>query len=324
MVLDIRMFKLPLPGFGIESVNVYLVGRSLVDVGLYSARTLHVLIRNLKDVGLRVCDVMNVVVTHFHVDHLSLLPLLYDMCGVDVYMGWRDLDIIRRGASKFVEGILEIYRLNGTPVEELRFITESHPLLRLREVYDVMLQDVVIKPVRDGDTIDLDGVFKVVEVPGHTPGSIMVVNEEEGVALVGDVLISIITPHVVAHIESKDPLGDHLRSLKRIATMSLKIAYPGHRDPLKNPAMRALEILEFHEARLREVLGLVREKPRTGYDVAKNVKWRVKYESWNVYPLVERFFAIGEAIAHLEHLRERRLVDYYEERGVKYWYTLNS
>jgi hypothetical protein len=38
---------------------------------------------------------------------------------------------------------------------------------------------------------------------------------------------------------------------------------------------------------------------------------------------VERFFAIGEAIAHLIHLRELGLADYHEEEGVMKWYALN-
>lgn len=89
--MDIRVFKLPLPGLGIESVNVYLVDNILVDVGLYSARTLHVLVRGLRASGVNVCDAEGVVVTHFHVDHLSLLPLLLDMCGFEAHMGWRDV-----------------------------------------------------------------------------------------------------------------------------------------------------------------------------------------------------------------------------------------
>ncbi len=320
--MDVKVFKLPLPGLAIESVNVYLAGRSLVDVGLYSARTLHVLVRSLRDVGLRVCDVESVVVTHFHVDHLSLLPLLSDACGVEAYMGWGDLDVIRRGASRFVEGVLDVYRFNGVPVEELRSIMEYHPVLRFREVYEVFLKEVPVKPLREGDSV-IDGSFKVVEVPGHTPGSIMLVNDVEGVAFVGDTVLNDITPHVIAHTESRDPLGDYLRSLRRIASMKLSIAYPGHRDPIRNPVGRALELVEFHEGRLREILGLIKEKPRTGYEVARNVKWRVKYREWSEYPSIERFFAIGEAIAHLIHLKELKLADYYEERGVRYWYALN-
>ena len=320
--MDIRVFKLPLPGLGIESVNVYLVDNILVDVGLYSARTLHVLVRGLRASGVNVCDVEGVVVTHFHVDHLSLLPLLLDMCGFEAYMGWKDLDVIRRGAVEFVKGVLEVYRLNGVPVEELELITDLHPIMKFRDVYAVMLRDAPIKPLRDGDRL-AGGSLRVLEVPGHTPGSIALVNDYEGVAFVGDTLIDGITPHVVAHRESQDPLGEHLSSLRRLASMKLKTAHPGHRNPIGDPAVRALELVRFHEDRLNEILGLIKERPRTGYEVARGVKWRVRYESWDQYPPVERFFAIGEAIAHLIHLRELGIADYHEEKGVMKWYALN-
>ena len=318
--MNIFRISLPLPGLGIESVNVYLVGKLLVDSGLYSIRTLHGLARGLKGFGLKLCDVEAVVVTHFHVDHASLLPLLWDACSIDIYMGWGDWEIVRGGAARFVEEIIEIYKSNGVPPEELSFIIENHPVIRLRDVYEDMLPHIDVKPLRENDVLSLEGYkLRVVETPGHTPGSITLLGEG-GEAFVGDLLIEDITPHVVIHRRSEDPLGEHLKSLKRIEEIKPRIAYPGHRNPVENPARRAREIIEFHESRLREILEILKEKPMTGYEVAKRVRWRVKYRDWSEYPPTERFFAIGEAIAHLQHLKQRDLVDQYEEKSHTYWH----
>lgn len=320
--MNVRLLRVPLPGFGLESVNVYLVGSSLVDVGLYSGASIHALIRGLKDNGLRVCDITSVIVTHFHVDHLSMLPVVLDASDAKAYLGWRDLEILREGADRFVLEVLELFRVNGVPDSEIKAIVGGHPIMRFSDLYLRVLPQLDIKPLREGDIVELGDLrFRVLETPGHTPGSIVLVNEGLGVAFVGDVLLNDITPHVILHRRSEDPLREHLESLRRIAGLNLRIAYPGHRTVVENPARRARELIEFHEERLREILGLAGEG-RTAYEIAVRVKWRVRYGDWSEFPPVERFFAVGETLAHLEHLRRRKLVDYYEKGNTMYWYKL--
>jgi glyoxylase-like metal-dependent hydrolase (beta-lactamase superfamily II) len=324
MALDIKVFRLPLQGLALDSINVYFVSGVLIDAGLYSMRTLHALAKSLRASGLKICSIEKVVVTHYHVDHISLLPLLYDMCSVDSYIGWGELNAVRDMNSivGFFEKVFEFFKLNGAPVEEVKSIIDSHPAVRFKELYDAISSEIPIKPLREGDTL-LSGALKVVEVPGHSPGSIILVNESEKIAFVGDTLLNDITPHVTAHLDYEDPLGDYIESLKKIESMKLRIAYPGHRSIIEDPTARALELIKFHEARSKEILALIKEKPRTGYEVAKNVKWRVRYESWDQFPPIEKYFAIGETIAHLLHLKKMKLADYYEEKGIKYWYAIN-
>ena len=67
--------------------------------------------------------------------------------------------------------------------------------------------------------------------------------------------------------------------------------------------------------------GILRRLGRaTAYEVARLVRWRVRYSSWEEYPPPERFFAMGEALAHLRRLeaegRARRLED---PGGRVYW-----
>jgi glyoxylase-like metal-dependent hydrolase (beta-lactamase superfamily II) len=95
MTLDIKVFRLPLQGLALDSINVYFVNGVLIDAGLYSMRTLHALAKSLRASGLKICSIEKVVVTHYHVDHISLLPLLYDMCSVDSYIGWGELKAVR-------------------------------------------------------------------------------------------------------------------------------------------------------------------------------------------------------------------------------------
>ena len=64
-----------------------------------------------------------------------------------------------------------------------------------------------------------------------------------------------------------------------------------------------MELIRHHEERLQEILQVLkREGPMTAYEVAKRVRWRVRYSSWEEYPPAERFFALGETLAHLRRL----------------------
>ena len=40
----------------------------------------------------------------------------------------------------------------------------------------------------------------------------------------------------------------------------------------------------------------------TAYEVAREVKWDVGHGSWDGFPSIEKYFAMGEALAHLKYL----------------------
>ena len=57
---------------------MYFVNDVLIDANIYSMHALHVLAEGLRASGLKICSIKKVVVTHYHVDHISLFPLPYD------------------------------------------------------------------------------------------------------------------------------------------------------------------------------------------------------------------------------------------------------
>ena len=42
----------------------------------------------------------------------------------------------------------------------------------------------------------------------------------------------------------------------------------------------------------------------TAYQVASRMTWDIKADSWEAFPLNQKWFATGEALAHLEYLME--------------------
>jgi glyoxylase-like metal-dependent hydrolase (beta-lactamase superfamily II) len=316
---------LPIPS--LRAVNVYAhpAGGGLVDLvdaGMYSARSIHDVVRGLRRLGASPCSVGRIVATHFHVDHLTAAAVIAEASGAEVYLGRRDLEVALRGGDLegFIRSAIQLYVEHGMPPGEAGEIARSHPAMRAVEAYRA-LSSLDPKPLGEGDTIRLgESEYRVLEVPGHTPGHIILYNEGEGYILSGDLVLEGITPHVTLHDMETDPLGDYLASLRRVIELNPPLALPGHRRPLRSPARRAAEILEHHEQRLAEVLRILEsEGPTDAYHVARRIRWRVRYSSWEEYPLPERFFAMGEALAHLRHLQVRGQAETVERGGRILW-----
>ena len=63
------------------------------------------------------------------------------------------------------------------------------------------------------------------------------------------------------------------------------------------------EILEHHEERLNEIVEALREYPDSdAYVVASKVTWSMKGLNWDQAPDGQKWFAMGEAAAHLDYL----------------------
>jgi glyoxylase-like metal-dependent hydrolase (beta-lactamase superfamily II) len=116
------------------------------------------------------------------------------------------------------------------------------------------------------------------------------------VLVAGDHLLPRISPAVGLYPDSRpDPLGDYLASLERTAALGLRLALPGHGDPLEDPAGRARELIEHHRRRLDETAGALDATPRTGYDVS------LALFGADLVPAARRF-AVAETLSHLERL----------------------
>ena len=99
----------------------------------------------------------------------------------------------------------------------------------------------VLRPVRDGDLLDLGGrELRILHLPGHTPGSIAVLDVKNRVLISGDPIqahgrIYMFGPH--------RSLPDYIRSLERLAEAAgaFDEIWPSHADlPLKPDVIRRL------------------------------------------------------------------------------------
>ena len=101
--------------------------------------------------------------------------------------------------------------------------------------------------VQGGDMIDLGGRrLHVIDLPGHTPGSIGVIDEAEGALLSGD---AVYDGGLIDSLPESD-VEAYVRTMERLRTLDVDAVYPGHGEPFGQPHLRALA-----EAYIREHAG---------------------------------------------------------------------
>lgn len=278
---------------GLDHVHCYLLpsgsgGWTVVDTGL-----------GLPDAGANWGRVLGeldgpverIVVTHFHPDHVGAAADLASLTGAPVLQGGDDYaQCLRTWGEQRDDELMPAYlRLHGTPEPDVEgFRDESSAFVQLvRFVRNP-------EPLEVGDLVD---GWEVLHLPGHADGHRALLRE--GVLIAGDTLLGSITPNIGLYPASRpDPLGDYLASLERIIELAPRIAFPGHGEPIDDPAGRARELIAHHDVRLEQTAAALDGRPQTAYEI-----------SLTLFPeelsTVLRRFALAETRAHLEYLVHR-------------------
>ena len=309
--------RLPLP-FALDHVNVWLLedgdGWTLVDTGHDDAATRAVWDGLAADV-LRGRPVRRVISTHSHPDHMGL-------------SGW----MARRwGAELWTTRTEWLYgrAFSLRPITETRAATRAYyqraglPAVRLAAVVDCCRsypESVTVPPsfrrLHAGDVLVVGDLrWRVVVGGGHAPEHACLHAPERGLFISGDQVLPHITPNVSIWPSEpeEDPLAEFLRTLDVLRALpGDPLVLPSHGKPFVGLGRRCQELAVHHRARLDAVLAAC-DRPRTASEVMGVLFDR---------PLDphQTTFAIGEALAHLNHLaaagqvrRERRA------RGADRW-----
>src|SRR5262249_59290913 len=92
-----------------------------------------------------------------------------------------------------------------------------------------------------------------------------------------------------------DPLGDSLASLERTIELAPRVVYPGHGEPIKDPAGRARELIEHHRRRLADTVSALDHRRLTPFEISLRL-------FGDELPPMQRRFAVAETLSHLERL----------------------
>jgi glyoxylase-like metal-dependent hydrolase (beta-lactamase superfamily II) len=268
-------------------VHCYLLegaeGWTLVDTGLSLPEADEVF------VGLaRELRVARIAITHFHPDHVGGSAQARAATGAPVLQGELDYEqcVHVWGNPEWPQVIADWFLRNGVPPEV------ANELLEVGSAYALFIRYAADpEPLGRGDVVD---GWEVVAVPGHADGHLGFVRD--GVLVAGDHLLPTISPAVGLYPDSRpDPLGDYLDSLERTADLGLRVALPGHGEPIDDPSSRSRALIEHHRNRLDATAEALEGGPKTGFDVS------FALFGAELAPAARRF-AVAETLSHLERL----------------------
>ncbi len=294
----IFLIELPLPGNPLRSINSYVVvgdGRSLmIDTGMNRPECIEVMDSELGELDIGHGDI-DVFVTHLHADHLGLAP---HVSGgeADVYLGPRDIaDIEESGYWNMMHSFAV---RNGFPNPDPEDAISRHPGYKYGP-----LGPMKITPAYHGDIIDLGGrTLEVIHTPGHTHGHNCLLDRREKILFSGDHILGDITPNISHWVEGEDPLSDYLGSLRMTAELDMDLVLPGHRSLIRGPRKRIDELIHHHEDRADEVIGILGSGEMDAFSIASRMTWDMTYRSFDEFPIMQKWFALGEALAHIRYL----------------------
>jgi len=303
--------------------NAYLLQSNgtvaMVDTGDATEDTREHLETELADRGLSFADIDLVFLTHFHGDHTGLAATIQEASGATVYAHEGDAALISQDPD--VQAEMEELQLGY--FEEWDIPAEKQAVLKsiMHDDNGLFGAGPDIEPFGDGDTFQVgDYELTARHTPGHALGlaSFELPLDGEDVVASGDALLPVYTPNVGgADVRVEGALGKYLETLQAYIAADYDRAWPGHREPIEDPAARAATIIEHHEERAWRVLDVLRER-------GSATPWEVSADLFGELESIHILHGPGESYAHLEHLqtdgyvkregKEYRLTDAARER----------
>lgn len=297
----VAWLRMPLP-FALDHINLWLLDDGddlvIVDTGFGTPETQAIWQQVLAADGRRISGV---VVTHFHPDHLGLAAWLAARDAAPVFITEAEY-LAARAVWHAVPGhasadMVAFFRRHGLDDERLTALTARG---------NTYARGVTELPTRHrrmfhGDHLHIGGrEWEVIVGHGHSPEHASLYCAELDLLISGDMLLPRISTNVSVHAASPDddPLGWFLCSLHRIINLPPQtLVLPSHGKPFRGLRERVDE-LEAHHADRCSALIEALEEPMSAAELLP-VLFRRELDNHQV------MFAMGEAIAHLNHLQRR-------------------
>lgn len=297
---DVRWIRMPLP-FALNHINLWLLrgpdGWTIVDTGLASEPT-----RAAWETLLpQHTPLEKLVVTHYHPDHFGQAGWFVRDHGLPMYMTeaeYLTAHACYESTSGYgADGLAALYKAHGLDSERLAAL-----MVRPTGYRNVITPPpTAFRRIVDGERLALGShEWQVIVGLGHAPEHAALYCERLRLLISGDMLLPKISTNVSVWSTEPDgdPVGQFLSSLRTFTQLpDDTLVLPSHGLPFRGIRAR-VEALETHHAdRLAELLAAC-EVPRTATEIVPVLFTR----ELDVHQL---FFAMGEAIAHLNYLHHR-------------------
>jgi glyoxylase-like metal-dependent hydrolase (beta-lactamase superfamily II) len=306
---NIYRIEVVLPENPLKLLNSYFIQGApgeknlLIDTGFRRPECWDALSAGLEELHARP-EETDVFLTHLHSDHTGNAPRLQKL-GSRVLMGRIDNALMHKDTWKqqMARAVTE-----GFDPEELDRVFLHNPAV----IYSP--EPFEPEDLDEGDVLCYGGRrLECVHTPGHTRGHMCLYDREDRLMFLGDCVLFDITPNIIGWHEGTDPLHRYIETLRKVAEFDVVTPLPGHRTTggwtMRD---RALFLIDHHDVRLKEVVNIIdREPGLNAYEISARMNWQIRTKDWEHFPPGQKWFAVGECLAHLEFLMVEGMAERY-------------
>lgn len=238
--------------------------RYLIDTGFSSPGSIDLLSDGIKEAGGDIKDVGTILLTHGHRDHMGLADEIREMTGAKALLNRADFGILNRHSfPDYLDRVTDFYKDMGVRNERLEF--------HLNFVKHATQTEKVDEFVPDGEISEGDefvtgaGKVTVIEMPGHTDGSVSFLLEDANILFTGDLVSAIYDPPPLVMVEREgsgwiNSYDKYMNSLKRLKDINPVILAPGHGAPMSRWADIVKKIDSTHKGLSEKIAAILKEK----------------------------------------------------------------
>lgn len=298
-----------LPKSPLKSLNSYIIKSEdralIIDTGFDHEESEACFFSELEELGLKKGQV-DLYLTHLHADHTGLSYKFQKRFGGKIYCSEIDTDYINSMANEDYF-ITHQYRPEFLGLENDGHFFDKHPAV----LYGPK-EPIEVTFVHEGDEIRIgDYRFEVISIPGHTPSHTALYERNAKLLFSGDHILDKITPNISFwHFKFGDILGTYLDSLEKVYQLDVDMVFPSHRVLIPDHRRRIDELRQHHQDRLNDIMNILSDgKKKNVCEVASKMHWDFRAKDFESFPPNQKWFAAGEAMAHLVHLERNNLVE---------------
>lgn len=310
-------FSTPVPFVSLKQINLWLLrdgpGWTMIDCG-YGKQGVREQLEQVWSKVLEGRPVTRLIITHFHPDHAGNSAYICRRWGLRPWMSqteWLTAHLARIDQDTDAMTSRAIfYRRHGLDEALVsQFLSEVLPY---KDGVDLPPD---YRRLHNGDELAIDGgQWRVIVGGGHSPEHVSLYSSERRILIAGDQILPAITTNVSTWSTEPefDAVGAFLATCKTFLDLlhADTLVLPSHRKPFFNARRRLQELSVHHAERLNLILA-------AGHEIAAGDLIGTLFRSGLDGHQIG--FAMGEAIAHLNHLvalGHLRMIE--DRRSVRY------
>lgn len=291
----------PLPFVGLKQINLWLLrdgpGWTMIDCG-YRQPSVREQLEEVWSSVLGGRPITRLIVTHCHPDHIGNSGFICERWGLRPWLSFAEWTIASLGRVDNVSDTMSrratFYGRHGLAEPQVaKFLREVRPYK------DGVELPADYRRLRNADLVVIDGDrWRVIFGEGHSPEHISLYCADRRILIAGDQILPTITTNVSTWQSEPefDAVGAFLGSCRTFLDVLAPdtLVLPSHRKPFLNVRRRLRELSVHHAERLNMMLAHM--GPETAAADLIDILFRTGLDGHQIG------FAMGETIAHLNHL----------------------